>query len=622
MVIVRKWFLALLFAVFLSTIDAYASSAQDWLLRTEPAIDQRQIQTGTRLTIGTTTTMSDYFATDLWGVNTADLDVRNLLHGYQTVVWADGRSWFNGSVIQHVSMETMEDGSQVILMEISDNLVYSDGMPLTARDYVFSLLLEASPAVKTLGGASRDLSFIKGFSAYQEGMQECFTGVRLFSDTEFALQIEQDSFSNYYGPGLLMITPYPSAVIAPGYRVRDDGNGVFLETNGNIRELTVDCLLQSLLDLEHGYARKPMITSGPYMLSDINASEGKLTFVVNPYFAGDAWGFRPVIETLYFVRVDEADIVCKLSEKEIDLMNKVLSPAVVAQATNLPGLNKAVYPRTGLAYLSFTTENGLGRDQITRKAIAMSLNRNAFVENYGLERVYGYYGPGQWIVSQVSAEALLSLDIPFDCYGANKLLDGTEWYMSEDGGKFIPGGGKIRYRDNSGTLEPMQVVFAKSYQSSLASGVEVLLREGLAEIGIQLQVDNLSFSELLAQIYHQQARTADLYFMGSDFHAAFNPLNVFTDGTSNRGYYDTTSVRDDILVARAKAMMTVGFGNRAGYIDAWFAFQRRFVETLPMIPLYSGMYYDFYSPKLVGYDVTTLGSWANAIVRAELTEAQ
>jgi len=37
---------------------------------------------------------------------------------------------------------------------------------------------------------------------------------------------------------------------------------------------------------------------------------------------------------------------------------------------------------------------------------------------------------------------------------------------------------------------------------------------------------------------------------------------------------------------------------------------------LPMIPLYSGWYHDFYTAGLSGYDVAAQGSWALAIVAA------
>ena len=75
---------------------------------------------------------------------------------------------------------------------------------------------------------------------------------------------------------------------------------------------------------------------------------------------------------------------------------------------------------------------------------------------------------------------------------------------------------------------------------------------------------------------------------------------------------------DTGLAARAAAMETVGFENRSGYMDAWLAFQRRFMEILPMIPLYSGAYHDFYTADLLDYNVASQGSRVLAIVAARL----
>ena len=39
------------------------------------------------LVVGSTTAMSGSFFTDMWGRNTADMDVRTLVHGYNLVQW-------------------------------------------------------------------------------------------------------------------------------------------------------------------------------------------------------------------------------------------------------------------------------------------------------------------------------------------------------------------------------------------------------------------------------------------------------------------------------------------------------------------------------------------------------
>ena len=617
-ILVRKLFIALLCIALLSSVMAYAAPA-DWLDYTKPVPDQRPLLAGSQLTVGTSTAMSGYFATDLWGVNTADLDVRALLHGYETVVWSEDMPLLNGTVIKHVSVRDMPRGGCVFILEIDSGLTYNDGTPITAQDYVFSLLLEASSAVEALGGACRDLGYIQGYHAYHSGERDILSGVYLISPESFAIEIIGDALDNFYGPELLAVTPYPISVIAPGFSVHDEGEGVFLAV-GEVRSgLTTELLQRTMLDPISGYAYYPWVSSGPYRLVDSDVKEGRAVFTINHKFAGDAWGFLPVIETLQLVRVDEKDAAAKLAADEIGLMNKVINPGVVAQFRALPDATEVTYSRTGLAYLAFEAKSGPSSDPDVRKAVAMAIDCDALVAgNPGLERVYGYYGFGQWMVMESDPEALRALGIPYHVSSANALLDTTAWVLDANGNPYESGGGTIRYRERDGVLEPLTLTLARSAESGISGDVIFMLNNGFDKIGVKLQVEDLSFNDLLAQYYHQMARTADLYFLASDFPDAFYPPS--SRETGELGYIDAAFPDDEVLAAHASAMLSAGYGNQEAYLDAWFAYQSRFMELVPVIPLYSGMYHDFHIPGLIHYEVAVKGSWAQAIVAAGLLD--
>ena len=61
-------------------------------------------------------------------------------------------------------------------------------------------------------------------------------------------------------------------------------------------------------------------------------------------------------------------------------------------------------------------------------------------------------------------------------------------------------------------------------------------------------------------------------------------------------------------------------GDLAGYLENWLKFQQRFEEVLPMLPLYSNVYYDFYPKALQDYDIAAYPTWAQAIVPAYLED--
>lgn len=56
------------------------------------------------------------------------------------------------------------------------------------------------------------------------------------------------------------------------------------------------------------------------------------------------------------------------------------------------------------------------------------------------------------------------------------------------------------------------------------------------------------------------------------------------------------------------------------YALKWLAFQRRWVEQMPMVPLYSNVYFDLLANTLQGYDITSSASWADAILYAWIGE--
>ena len=56
------------------------------------------------LVVGNPTPMRGEFFTDMWGNATSDIDVRDLLHGYNLIMWDEGSSMFtvDPSVVSHV----------------------------------------------------------------------------------------------------------------------------------------------------------------------------------------------------------------------------------------------------------------------------------------------------------------------------------------------------------------------------------------------------------------------------------------------------------------------------------------------------------------------------------------
>ncbi len=257
-------------------------------------------QTAEVCRIGLYTPISgDYLFTSAWGDTGADRDLRNLLHGAENVsIVRENTYAANPSVISSVSITDGTDGSRTYSYTLMSGLCYNDGSSLTAKDYVFSVLLQSSEDFGKLSGDHSAYSMLEGYEAYADGSSNIFTGVRLLSDKSFSLTIAADSLPNYQEMLLTQVYPVPSAVIAPGAVVADDGEGAYI--TGMTEEI-----LASTLEGENGYRRQPMVTAGPYQLQSID--NGVYTLSANPYYAGGYYKRQPSVKLMTVETVDPAE---------------------------------------------------------------------------------------------------------------------------------------------------------------------------------------------------------------------------------------------------------------------------------------------------------------------------
>ena len=75
-----------------------------------------------------TITKGDFF-TEMFGNNTADIDVRALIHGYNLVNWDQnqGTYVFDPSVVRSATASYDNEGNHRFNLVLADNLYYSDG---------------------------------------------------------------------------------------------------------------------------------------------------------------------------------------------------------------------------------------------------------------------------------------------------------------------------------------------------------------------------------------------------------------------------------------------------------------------------------------------------------------
>jgi len=647
---------ALMLVGALGTAPALAADEQTslagWMPEIEALVleDPIGVQEGTELIVGTTTPMSGDFSTDLWGTNAADMDVRALLHSYETVSWTRfGSMQFNSVVVKSVSHD-MVGADNMYTIEIYDDLRYSDGSGVTAGDYVFSLLLSCAKQIAEIGGTPYELSHLKGFDAYQSGEAEALAGVRLLSDTQFQLVIPGGFLPYFYGVAMLQVQPYPMAAIAPGCEILDDGEGAYIDG-----EFTAALLQETMLDPETGYVYNPQVVSGPYALEDYDMEAGTVYFLINRNFKGNALGQKPHIERLQMRLVTEEESLELLATGEIGLINKIMDDDVVLPGMDLVDAEEvrmASYPRSGLGALSFACEKEPANSLAVRQALMLAIDKDAIIEaspqSVSATRVEGYYGLDQWMVGYSDGggmdeededdffaseaetpegeilsvpELLEEMRVEADMEGAIALLESDGWSLNEAGERFDSERDQMRHKLlETGQLQPLKLNIAMTENFPMTKVVRAALEETLPELGIGAEIFEISFQELSKHYYRQIERTYDVFFLATNFNYLFDPYYTFHTSPLYQGVLNRTGLQDEELMMLALDMRNTQSMDLRAYVEKWLLFQERFIEMAPMVPLYSNIYFDFYRSDMWGYNPITSASWSLAVPYAYISD--
>ena len=608
-----------------------------------------------RLTVAVTTPMTGKFFTSMWGNNTSDTDVRALIHGYDLIVWDswEGRFRTDESVVRELVVTRDMEYNHTYTIELNDDLTYSDGTPITAWDYAFSMLLLTSPAMNELGANTYKPEWILGYENYASGKAKMLSGFRVLSDYELAITISNEYLPFFYEMGLLSLIPYPASVIAPGIKIADIGYGIYVKEDGT--QLTGELLRETILDPESGYLTHPSLTSGPYVLKSY--ADGVAEFELNPYYKGDAKGNKPSISHITFKNMAQDELAGALSSNEIQLINKATSAQLIAQCMELTDEESmytfSSYARTGLGFISFNTDREAVSDVGLRQALALATDRDELVENavgdYGI-RADGYYGMGQWMVQvlngsieypkapaegasyqektdyekQVKAWGELDLEeiehYDRDLEKAAKLLDAAGWNLNAEGESFTAGTDTLRYRQGESSLEPLKLSLAYAEGSAAGEALENELTAQLAEVGIELSAEAIPLAELLPQYYHFEETQYDMFFLATNFDVLYEPSGLFAEDEDGQHVLRTSALVDEELYELAVTLRRTKPGDLYDYCVNWLAFQQRFMEILPALPIYSNMYFDFYLNELQDYEISANISWPQAINSAYFGE--
>ena len=610
------------------------------------------------LTVAVTTPLTGNFFTNMWGNGSSDLDVRAMIHGYNLVEWntEEGTFMLDPSVVSGTTVRTENNGDVTFIITLYDDLLYSDGTPVTAWDYAFSMLLSMAPEMEETGAAVKRPEYIAGYADYISGKASTLSGIRVMSDTMIRITIDKSYLPFFYELGLLDCTPYPISVIAPGVKVADDGKGVYLanaDAENDTPAFTAELLKSTILDETSGYRTHPSVTSGPYTL--VSYENGTATFEINPLYKGNSKGQKPMIQKVIFRSIPTDEMTEAFRNGTVTLLNKVSDKETISDCLALTReqgiLSSADYPRSGLSFISFNADKAPLDDLKVRQAIAYITDRDAIVDetldSYGLKGL-GYFGIGQWMYlvlngtvapeKEPAADAdaktkaeyennlkkweALSLDsiekYDMDADKGAALLDEAGWNLNENGEAFTPGQDALRYKETEEGLVPLQLTLAYAAGSAADTAMEETLVKNFADAGIGLTAEAIDADDLFDQYYRLSEGRYDMYFLATNFDVLYDPSLSFIETEDGHHVWKTSGLEDDELWKLAVDMRRTEPDDKVGYCTKWLKFQERIMETLPVLPVYSNVYFDFYPLVLHEYYIADNISWPQTILGSYL----
>lgn len=584
---------------------------------------ERPTEPSGQLVIGSITQVINEFYDTGFSTSETNYNMYDLIHGgYDTVVYTkEGEFQYNDTVVASHEETENEDGTKTYTVTINDGLVWSDGTPITAKDYVFAMLLENSDEMAGVDGypCNTGYSFV-GYDEWLAGTADTFAGVHLVDDMTYSLTVKAEELPYHYDITYASLRPRPLHVIAPECDVEDTENGATITG-----EFTTELLQETINNPETGYRYNPKVTCGPYLFESFDEASQQATLKVNPEFAGDYRGVKPMIETLIIKTVVSDTMMNELESGSVDLLYSCSGGETINAGLDLVEEGAAAdstYMRNGYGQLQFDCSVFPTNSEKVRQAIAYCLDRNEFARQYtgGYGSVvHSFYGLAQWEYAESVDwinENLNTYDMNVDA--AKQLLEEDGWTLNADGTPYSGTG--TRYKDVDGELKPLTITWCNSEGNPVSELLATMLPENMAAAGMDLQPTTTDFATLQNAMLHSADTQYNMYNLATGFATANSPWYYFSSDEAWMGNYNNNWIADQELNDAVVPMKSIPYDDHDGWLEAWRNFIKVWNEKLPNIPLYSDEYYDFYSPRVQGWENTATWGWQNAVLDAWVTE--
>ncbi len=449
-----------------------ASALIDW----KPASSN----TDKKIIIGNSTEIGGNLRYASFGVSSpaaSDDDISTLINGLGTVVAnKEGNYQYDPTVVKNHTDVPNADGTRTFTVEIYDDLKFSDGTPITAKNYVYQVMAFSSIVAteKDAGGSNTAGQAYVGWEEYSKydgtndgnGASKVFKGVRLLDDYTYSLTVTPDYASYYYAVTLAGLDPTHKLMYMGDNDVKDDGQGCYIveaenaankfynkATEGEVTSYTFAKHIKA--SATNTDASIPF--TGAYKIDNYDKSAKTCTLIRNDYYKGNFEGEKGGFDKVVYVKIITNTQLTQLQQGQVNVIAGITggteTDAALALVKANPDSYATVdYARAGYGKIGFRADFGPTMFQEVRQAIAYSIDRPAFAKQFngGYGGVVdGPYYSGAWMYKE-AVKSGMTLDVyTASVDSAIEVLEDGGWVYNNKGQAYKSGDG-VRYKKLSG----------------------------------------------------------------------------------------------------------------------------------------------------------------------------
>ena len=428
-------------------------------------IDWTSSKEDNSIILGNSTDLSGKFRYANFGANNpgaADLDVQGLVVGLETVVASKegGYVWSDTVVAEHSEVDN-EDGSRTITIKLHDDLKFSDGSPVTAKNYVAFTLAFSTPVAAQAAGKDHmsGMNFVgyEAFAAYdgtnaaEDGsVTKEFAGIRLLDDLTFSVTVDPQYLPYFYSIAYGSFSAQALELWLGDADIVDDGNGCYLTDEFYAKDgdsYTMAAHIEaSAWDKTDAYPY-----SGPYCVESYNEADKSATLVKNEFFKGNYEGTVPQIEKVVYKKIVTDTQIADFTSGNLDVIAGITGGNETNEAITLADESNGKYvythySRAGYGKLGFRGDFGPVQFVEVRQAIAYCMDRATFAKDFtgGYGGVVdGPYYTGSWMYKAAVADGMMLDAYATSADSAIAVLEAGGWVYNAEGGEYTDG---VRYK--------------------------------------------------------------------------------------------------------------------------------------------------------------------------------